>query len=74
MIEKSSARRLGSRRNFWINELKRVDLFLLNSENQLRSSDDVLEEIEKRDYKNLLDKYLYDHVIDILKVIYKEVN
>jgi hypothetical protein len=62
---------LESRRKYWINELKRVDLFLLNDANKLRSLDDVLDEIEKRDYKNLLDEYLYDHVIDVLKVIYK---
>lgn len=64
---------LEGRRKFWINELKRVDLFLLDSENKLRSMDDVLEEIEKRDLKNLLDEELYNFVIDVLKVIYKEV-
>lgn len=63
---------LESRRKFWINELKRVDLFLLDSKNKLRSLDDVLEEIEKRDLKNLLDKKQYEFVIDVLKVIYKE--
>lgn len=65
---------LDSKKVFCIKELRKVDLFLLNGANQLRNLEEVMKEIEKRDYKKFLDKDMYNYMINLLKVIYDENN